>query len=158
VSNQPPQGPPEGWDSPPQREGSERPTEPQWQGQQRPTEPQWSSQGPPPGQQPPQQTPGQDWGAYGQPPQGQPRKRRRVFMWVILGINALFLIAVIAVLGMESSCQGMTGDELSACQAGEGIGKGAVFLFLLFVWALVDIVLGVIFLVTRSRAGTAYER
>jgi hypothetical protein len=46
-----------------------------------------------------------------------------------------------------------TGNELSACQAGEGIGKGAVFLFLLFVWTLVDIVLGVIFLVTRRRPG-----
>ena len=77
-------------------------------------------------------------------------------MWVILGINALFLVTIITVLNQESSCQGMTGDELSACQTGEGIGKGAVFLFLLFVWALVDVVLGVIFMVTRRRAGTAY--
>jgi hypothetical protein len=79
-------------------------------------------------------------------------------MWVILAINALFLLAVILMFNVESSCQGMTGEELSNCQAGEGIGKGAAFLFALFVWALVDIVLGVIFLVTRSRAGTAYER
>jgi hypothetical protein len=153
VSNQPPHDPSEGWEPRPQGEGSGRPTEPQW-----PTQgPQWGTQPPQPGQGW-QQPPGQGRGTYGQPPQGQPRKRRRVFMWVILGINALFLIAVIATLSISSSCQGMTGDELSACQAGEGIGKGAVFLFLLFVWALVDIVLGVIFMVTRGRAGTAYER
>ena len=85
-------------------------------------------------------------------------------MWVILGINALFLIAIIAVLNIEteSTCTGMVGQELEDCQSaeavGEGLGKGAAFLFLLFVWALVDIVLGVIFLVTRSRAGTAYDR
>jgi hypothetical protein len=92
-----------------------------------------------------------------QPAPQQPRKRRRVFMWMILAINALFLIAVIAAFNIESSCQGMTGDELSACQAGEGIGKGLVFLFLLFVWAVVDVILGVIFVVTRKRAGTAMQ-
>jgi hypothetical protein len=42
VSNQPPQGPPEGWESRPQGEGSQRPTEPQW-----PTQgPQWGTQPP----------------------------------------------------------------------------------------------------------------
>jgi hypothetical protein len=42
MSNQPPQGPPEGWEPPPKREGSERPTEPQW-----PTQgPQWRTQPP----------------------------------------------------------------------------------------------------------------
>jgi hypothetical protein len=167
MSTQSPQGPPEDSERP---TGPERPTEPQWptQGPQWGTQPPQSSQppggwGPPSGQQSGQgwqqpSPPGQGWSTYGQPPQPRPRKRRRVFMWVILGINALFLIAVIATLNISSGCQGMTGDELSACQAGEGIGKGAVFLFLLFVWALVDIVLGVIFMVTRGRAGTAYER
>jgi hypothetical protein len=81
--------------------------------------------------------------------QPQPRRRRRVLMWVILAINALFLLAIIGALNIESSCAGKVGDELSACQAGEGIGKGAVFLFLLFFWAVVDVILGVIFMVTR---------
>jgi hypothetical protein len=46
MSNQPPAGPPEGWEPRPQGEGPERPTEPQWEGSQRPTEPQWPTQGP----------------------------------------------------------------------------------------------------------------
>jgi hypothetical protein len=72
-------------------------------------------------------------------------------MWVILAINALFLVVTVAMFNVESQCAGMTGDELSACQAGEGIGKGILFFGLLFVWALVDIILLVIFLVTRRQ-------
>ena len=105
-----------------------------------------------------EQTP-QGWGTppspqpqYGsQPPQPQPRKKRRVCMWVILAVNVLFLAWVIVGLAQGSSCTGMTGDELTACQAGEGIGKGvAVFLIVAF-WAFVDVILGVIYLVTRRR-------
>jgi hypothetical protein len=72
-------------------------------------------------------------------------------MWVILAVNVLFLVWVIVGLAQGSSCTGMTGDELAACQAGEGIGKGvAVFLIVAF-WAFVDVILGVIYLVTRRR-------
>ena len=79
-------------------------------------------------------------------------------MWVILAINLVFAWVVFEILASASSCKGMTGDDLSACQAGEGLGKGAAFLFVLIVWALVDVVLGVIFMVTRGRAGTASDR
>jgi hypothetical protein len=70
-------------------------------------------------------------------------------MWVILAINVLFLVWLVSALGSSSSCGGMTGDELSACQAGEGIGKGIVFFVILLLWALVDVILGVVYLVTR---------
>jgi hypothetical protein len=76
-------------------------------------------------------------------------------MWVILAINVLFLVVTISMFNIESSCQGMTGEDLELCQAGEGIGKGIAFFAVLFSWALVDIILGVIFMVTRGRAGTA---
>jgi hypothetical protein len=86
-----------------------------------------------------------------EPPPPPPRKKRRVFMWVILAMNALFLVWVIVGLAQGSSCTGMTGDELTACATGEGIGKGvAVFLIVLF-WALVDVILGVVYMVTRRR-------
>ena len=70
-------------------------------------------------------------------------------MWVILAVNVLFLVWLVSALGSTSSCEGMTGDQLSACQTGEGIGKGIVFFVILLLWALVDVILGVIFLVTR---------
>jgi hypothetical protein len=44
-------------------------------------------------------------------------------MWVILAINALFLVWLVSALGSGSTCEGMSGDQLSACQTGEGIGK-----------------------------------
>jgi hypothetical protein len=137
MSEQPPNRPPEGWQPPPQQ-----PTQPL---------PGWSQQppqqGPPPPWGPPSQQPPPGW----VPPSQQPRRRRPVFMWVILAINALFLVWLISALGGESTCEGMTGDELSACQTGEGIGKGLVFFVILLLWALVDVILGVIFLVTRRR-------
>jgi hypothetical protein len=44
----------------------------------------------------------------------------------------------------------MTGGQLNVCQAGEGIGKGMVLFLLLLLWGgLVDVILGVIYLVTR---------
>jgi hypothetical protein len=70
-------------------------------------------------------------------------------MWVILAINVLFLVWLVSALGSSTTCEGMTGDQLSACQAGEGIGKGIVFFVILLLWALVDVILGVVYLVTR---------
>src|SRR5262245_44375277 len=98
-----------------------------------PSSPQQPGWGPPP---PPPPPPG--WGPppprHDPMPQGSkpPRKKPRVFMWVILAVNALFLVLLITAMATASSCTGMTGDELSACQAGEGIGEGiAVFLIVL---------------------------
>lgn len=107
---------------------------------------------PPEGQQPPpwaepaplpsraERTPRQSRGTF-----------RRVMGWVIIAWNVLMLVAVIATLNISSSCSGMTGDELSACQAGEGLGKGAVVVIILLLWALVDVILLVLFLVARRR-------
>lgn len=66
-------------------------------------------------------------------------------MWVLLAINVLFLVWLVSALRSSSSCEGMTGDQLSACRTGEGI----VFFVILLLWALVDVILGVLYLVTR---------
>jgi hypothetical protein len=134
MSQQPPNRPPEDWQPPPQQA-----TEPY---------PGW-------GQQPPQGQPPQ-WGPPGQqpgwePPQ-QPRRRRRVFMWVILAINGLFLWWMVsAVGGIADDCAGKVGSDLEACQTGTAIGGGIAFIFILAFWALVDIILLVIFVVTRRQ-------
>jgi hypothetical protein len=89
-----------------------------------------------------------------------PRQRRRrppgflptwrPFTWVIVILNVLFLIWVISAARASGACEGLTGDELHACQAGEAIGRGIGFLAILLLWALVDVILGVTWLVTRS--------
>ena len=82
----------------------------------------------------------------------QPRKKRRVFMWVILAINALFLWWIIAgVGGTADNCAGEVGDALESCQTGTAIGTGIGIIFIIFLWAMVDVILGVIYIVTRRR-------
>jgi uncharacterized membrane protein len=67
---------------------------------------------------------------------GHKRRRPRVFMWVILGINALFgwwLVATVADPAVDPLTSGV-----------------AVFMQLVL-WAVVDVILGVLYLVTRRR-------
>jgi hypothetical protein len=73
-------------------------------------------------------------------------------MWVILVINGLFLWWMIsAVGGLADDCASKVGTDLEACETGTAIGGGLAFIFILVLWALVDVILGVIFLVTRRR-------
>ena len=78
--------------------------------------------------------------------------RWRVFTWVILAFNLVMLIWVIVGISSNAkSCSGLTGNALTDCQAGNvgtGIGVGLVFTL----WALGDVILGVLWLVTRPRA------
>jgi hypothetical protein len=74
-------------------------------------------------------------------------------MWVILAINALFLWAIIAGLSNTAdNCAGEVGQALEDCQAATGIGAGLGVLFIIFVWAMVDVILGVLYIVTRRRS------
>lgn len=135
MSQQPPDRPPEG-SQPPQQQTQPLPG---W-GQQPP------HQGQPPYWGPPGQQPQPGWGP---PPQSR-RKRSRVFMWVILAINGLFLWWMIsAVGGVADDCAGKFGTDLEACQTGSAIGGGIAVIFILVLWALIDVILGVVFVVTR---------
>lgn len=86
---------------------------------------------------------------------GAPRRPRlprwRVFTWVILVFNLLMLIWIVtAVSANARDCSGLTGDALTNCQANNvGTGIGATLVFVL--WALGDVILGVLWLVTRPR-------
>jgi hypothetical protein len=76
--------------------------------------------------------------------------RWRIFTWVILAFNVIMLIWVITGTASGESCSGKTGYDLTECEAGQaGTGIG-VFLVILL-WALGDIILGVLWLVTKPR-------
>lgn len=97
--------------------------------------------------------------AVAEPPAGyqqvtptQPKRKRRVFTWVILAVNALFLVWVIygavAGSGTVHNCGALTQQTCnSAGHAGTAIGVVLV----LALWAVVDVILGVLWLVTRRR-------
>lgn len=76
----------------------------------------------------------------------------RIFTWVILVINILFLVWVIAGgSSTANNCNGLTGQELDVCQAGTAVGASIGIGIIIFLWALVDVILGVLWLVTRPR-------
>ncbi|MFE6766450.1 hypothetical protein [Streptomyces sp. NPDC057689] len=94
------------------------------------------------------------WGPPGeaQPPvSGPARKHHRIFLWVFLAVQALFLVWIIVGAGSndDSSCKGMTGDALRTCQdagdAGTVIGVG----LLIGLWVAVDLILGITYGVYR---------
>jgi hypothetical protein len=92
---------------------------------------------------------------------GKPKRKKRVFMWVFLVVQALFLIWLISSLtgqkdAVDATCTGLTGTDLTDCQdaagAGAAVGSGIAFFLVLFLWTMVDVILGVIYMVTRRRA------
>jgi len=98
--------------------------------------------------------------SYGYVPahQSAPRKRRRVFLWIFLAVQALFIVWVIggSVSGHSSAVhchdQFLTHAQCaSAANAGTAIGVVLVIVF----WMVVDVILGVSYgvykLATRSR-------
>lgn len=87
--------------------------------------------------------------SQGAPP-APPRRKRRIFTWVIVGVNVVFLLWIIAAVASShpSNCGTLTQQDCATLyHAGEAIGVGLVVAF----WAFVDVILGVIWLVTRKR-------
>ena len=77
----------------------------------------------------------------------------RPFTWAVLIVNLLFLIWLIGGIGSgvnEADCeQEATRALRDACEAGTAVGAGIAAGFIIFLWALVDIILGVVWLVTN---------
>lgn len=89
-----------------------------------------------------------DTGGWPMPPE-QPAtpKRRPVFAWVIVVLNVLMLVLVVASIAGATDCSELAGVEREGCDAGTAIGV----LMLLGFWAAVDVILGVLYVVTRRR-------
>ena len=76
----------------------------------------------------------------------------RPMTWVIVIINILFLVWVISAGGAAAeNCDDVARAERDACEAGTAIGASIGIGLVLFLWALVDIILGVIWLVTNRK-------
>jgi hypothetical protein len=101
-----------------------------------------------------------------------PRKKRRVFMWVFLAIQAIFLIVIIA--GLASHPSGPSAAQQAAQQCANGgwqglfksqadcdqhyavalndagnVGKGLGVAIIVVIWCVVDFLLGVTYLIVR---------
>lgn len=87
------------------------------------------------------------------------RRRRGPFGWVIAvlfwGFNALMVAWLISYLGLIGDHLGDSADE--ATQAGTVIGGAIGSGFLLFIWFIGDIILGIMMFFTRGHLET-YEK
>lgn len=75
----------------------------------------------------------------------------RPFTWVILAINALFLAWIIggAVSASHQECS--SGLSADTCQAASAIGTGIGVALIVGLWVAVDIILGLLWLITRPK-------
>ena len=77
-------------------------------------------------------------------------KNWRKFTWVILIIQVLFVVWIVAgTSSATSNCDGLIGSDLELRQAGTAIGAGIGIALVIFLWVVVDIILGVIWLITN---------
>ncbi len=97
-----------------------------------------------PRDQPPPTWDGQQW--VGAPPQPQKpaKKRRRVFLWVFLAVQAIFIIWIVTGVNASSSNTSSCGSlSAKACQDAQNAGTGIGVFLIIFLWVLVDIILGI---------------
>ncbi|WP_432158935.1 hypothetical protein [Streptomyces sp. bgisy153] len=82
-----------------------------------------------------------------------PRKRRRVFFWVFLAVQILFLIWVITGAasgsGTPEDCKGLTGDQLELCNDASDVGTTIGVGLIIGLWVAADFILGLTYLVYR---------
>ena len=73
--------------------------------------------------------------------------------WLILFVQVIFIIwIIVGVASASDNCAGVDADYLDACQAGTAVGAGIGVGLIIVLWAMVDVILGVIWLVTgRNR-------
>lgn len=78
--------------------------------------------------------------------------RWRKATWALVIFSALMLIWIVAGVAANSdNCSGLTGAELTGCQAGTAIGGGIGVTIILTIWFIGFIVLGLIWLMSRPK-------
>jgi hypothetical protein len=77
----------------------------------------------------------------------------RPFTWVIVIINVLFLVWIVAgVAGLADECADEAANLRDACEAGTAVGATIGVGIIIGLWAFVDVILGVLWLVTKPKA------
>lgn len=80
----------------------------------------------------------------------KPKKRKRVFMWFFLAVQAIFIIWIIAGANSASSSGNCNGLDKASCDAATAVGTGIGVALVIGLWVAVDIILGIIYLVVRA--------
>ncbi|MBP0454055.1 hypothetical protein J5Y04_31610 [Kitasatospora sp. RG8] len=93
-----------------------------------------------------------DKGASPSPP--RPREPRRLFLWIFLAVQALFVIWIItgsvnSTRSAGKSCAGLTGQDFTNCINAGHVGTTIGIGLIVGLWAAVDIILGITYLIYR---------
>lgn len=80
-----------------------------------------------------------------------PKKKRHIFRWVFLAIQALFLIWIIAGATSANSSADCGGLDAQTCADATAVGTGIGVALIIGLWVAVDIILGITWLIVRKR-------
>lgn len=80
------------------------------------------------------------------------KKKRHVFRWIFLAIQALFLIWIITGANSVSSSKCDPQLTHAACTAAKQVGGGIGVLLIVFLWVAADVILGVGYLIFRKKS------
>jgi uncharacterized membrane protein len=87
-----------------------------------------------------------------------PRKRRRIFLWVFMIVQVLFVAWVVSgAFSSGGSCQGLSAHD---CATASNVGHGVAIALQLITWVVVDLLLAipyVIYRLARRPAGRAQD-
>lgn len=77
----------------------------------------------------------------------------RVFTWIILAVNVIFLVWIITGIAGRPGATAATCDSLDirTCQAASDAGTGIGVLLIVFLWVAADVILGILWLITRRK-------
>jgi hypothetical protein len=82
-----------------------------------------------------------------------PAKKKRVFMWVFLAFQALFILWLIAGMGgagnAVNECANEAADMRDLCESATAVGAGIGIAMVLGLWVVVDLILGIGYAVFR---------
>jgi ABC-type Fe3+ transport system permease subunit len=86
----------------------------------------------------------------GPPEITRPKRRRRVFLWVFMAVQVLFVVWIVTGIasggGTPSDCTGL--DE-ETCNAAQNVGTGIGVALIIGLWMAVDVIMGIIYGVYR---------
>lgn len=78
--------------------------------------------------------------------------RWRKATWALVLFSVLMLVWIVGgVSSVSDNCDGLSGTDLTACQAGTAIGGGLGVTFLIIIWFIGFLVLGLIWLMSRPK-------
>lgn len=82
--------------------------------------------------------------------QAPPKKKRRIFLWFFLAVQALFVVWIVAGAstgaGTPADCEGLSRE---LCNDASDVGTGIGVILIVVVWMVVDFFLAVIYGIYR---------